>query len=64
MTISEVERQGVLNCIFSGSRFDGRPLESHRNSVFEFSTEKRGQVLLSLGNTRYIFFDSSLNLKF
>lgn len=55
MTISNIEREGILKAVSSGLRLDGRKFEAHRDINFEFSTVKRGNVTVSLGLTRYTF---------
>ena len=52
MTISNIEREGIIKALSSGLRFDGRAFESHRDINFEFSTVKRGSVIAALGLTR------------
>jgi len=52
MPVSNIEYDFVLKAISSGVRLDNRSFEEYRELKFEFSTVSRGNLTLSLGQTR------------
>ena len=54
MTVSVLDREIVLKAVSGGLRLDARASDEYRPVSLVFSTKHRGQVVVQIGETKYV----------